>query len=267
MMDPRRTKGSPELKGELLHAKHALQPNSLGYCGPDENGKILEHLHASTVNESLTSMLTKFEAAYPFVRMIAKATGRKPFDREVTEAYWIGNSLLNRVGPSEFFEFIHRDLTSSRRGVGKQSGISREESKLLFREFGHLTKPHHTFYVLGMYARSNIKTANRAKMLELMDSCRVSWGRVLEVKRKTLLVHRRPLEFQDDSLTLASPGRMEVHYDRAIDPFSSIRRGDWVSLHWNFASEKLTPTQLMNLRSYTALDIEATNRLASNNSG
>ena len=254
-------KTKSEVEGELLHAKHALQPNSLGYCGPDENGKILEHLRSSTVSDELTSTLTRFEAAYPFVRMIAKATGRNPFDKEVTEAYWIGNSLLDQVQPSDFFDFAHKDLVSSRSKVGKNGGMSKEETKLLFREFGAIAKPHHTLYVLGMYARSNIKTANQGKLLELMDSCRVSWGRVLEVKQKTLVVGRRPLAFQDDSLRLATPQRKEVHYDSEIDPFSSIKRGDWVSLHWNFASEKLTPRQLGNLRSYTALDIEATNRL------
>ncbi len=254
-------KRKSEVEGELFHAKHALQPNSLGYCGPDENSRILEHLHTSSVSEDLTSTLTRFEAAYPFVRMIAKSTGRQPFDKEVTEAYWIGNSLLDRVQPSEFFDFAHKGLISSRKRVGKKDGLTEEETKLLFREFGAIAKPHHTFYVLGMYARSNIKTANQGKLLELMDSCRVSWGRVLEVKQKTLVVERVPLAFQDENLTLAAPEKKEVHYDREIAPFSSVRRGDWVSLHWNFASEKLTPRQLGNLRKYAAQGIEATNRL------
>jgi len=256
------------IEGELLQAKHALQPNSLGYCGPDENGRILEHLHTSSVTEDLTSTLTRFEAAYPFVRMIAKSTGRQPFDKEVTEAYWIGNSLLDRVQPSEFFEFTHKDLTSSRKNAGKKGGLSKNESKLLFREFGAIAKPHHTFYVLGMYARTNIKTANQGKLLELMDSCRVSWGRVLEVKEKTLVVDRVPLAFRGENLLLAGPEKREVQYDKEIAPFSSVQRGDWVSLHWNFASEMLSPIQLKNLKLYTALDIEATNRIvAARNSG
>jgi hypothetical protein len=254
-------KRKPEIEGELLHAKHALQPNSLGYCGPDENGSILEHLHASSVSEGLTSTLMRFEAAYPFVRMIAKSTGRQPFDKEVTEAYWIGNSLLDRVQPSEFFDFAREGLASSRKRAGKKGGLSNEETKLLFREFGAMAKPHHTFYVLGMYARSNIKTASQGRLLELMDSCRVSWGRVLEVKEKTLVVERVPLAFRNESLFLAAPEKREAHYDSEIAPFSTVRRGDWVSLHWNFASEKLTPRQLKNLKLYTALDIEATNLL------
>ena len=164
-----------ELEGELLHAKHALQPNSLGYCGPDENGKILDHLHDSSVSEDLTTMLSKFEAAYPFVRMIAKSTGRAPFDKAVTEAYWIGNPLLDRVEPSEFFEFAHQ-------GLGKR--MKKAQAREIFRELGRLAKPHHTFYVPGMYNRSNIKTANRSKLLELMaragsrgEGCSSSSGR------------------------------------------------------------------------------------------
>lgn len=252
---------SREDAGELLHAKHALAPNSLGYCGPDENTNILEHLHDSVVDESLDSTLKRFEAAYPFVRMIAKATGRQPFDREVTEAYWIGNSLLERVQPSEFFQFAHQDLGTSRKKASKKDGLGKEAAKSLFKELGPLAKPHHTFYVLGMYARSSVKSGREDKLLELMDSCRISWGKVVEVRRSNLVVERPSLALGEGRLSLTPPQRKEIHYDPLIPPFSSIRRGEWVSVHWNFAGEKLTPYQLSNLKKYTALDIEATNRL------
>ena len=155
--------------------------------------------------------------------------------------------------PSEFFEFAHQ-------GLGKR--IKKPQARE-FRELGRLAKPHHTFYVLGMYSRANIKTASEPKLLELMDSCRVSWGRVLEVKKKTLVVDRRPLALQDDRLSLLGSEKKEVHYDGEIPPLSTIKRGDWVSLHWNFASEKLSRYQLKNLASYTDLDIDATNRIVS----
>lgn len=253
---------SPEDEGELLHAKHALAPNSLGYCGPDENGRILEHLHDSLVDESLDSTLKRFEAAYPFVRMIAKATGRNPFDREVTEAYWIGNSLLDRVEPAEFYEFAHQDLSPSRKKAGRTDSVHRQETKSLFKELGHMAKPHHTFYVLGMYSRSSIRAGSEGKLLQLMDSCRISWGRVAEVKRAGLVVERPNLAMDQGRLSLARAEKKEIHYDPRIPSFANIRKGDWVSIHWNFASEKLTQAQLRNLKKYTALDIEATNRLA-----
>jgi hypothetical protein len=256
-----------EVEGELLHAMHALQPNSLGYCGPDENGTILEHLHEWRTSERLDSTLTRFEAAYPFVRMIAKANGRKPFDREVTEAYWLGNSLLDNVQASEFYEFTHQNLSPGRKRAGRKDGMRREEARTLFKQLGPMAKPHHTFYVLGMYARSSVKSGSEAKLLELMDSCRISWGKVVEVRRSALVVERPSLSLSRDRLSLSLPERKEVHYDPLIPAFADVNKGDWVSVHWNFASEKLRPHQLRNLKKYTALDIEATNRLVANRPG
>jgi hypothetical protein len=244
---------SREEEGELLHAKHALAPNSLGYCGPEENGRILEHLHDSLVDESLDSTLKRFEAAYPFVRMIAKSTGRSAFDYDVAEAYWIGNELLDRVEPSEFYEFSH---------AGLKSRLPRQDMRTLFREVGAFARPHHTFYVLGMYSRPNTQSSLQHKLLNLMDSCRISWGRVVEVKSKTLVVERPPLALsKDDALSLAPSQEKEIHYDSEIPNFGGIKAGDWVTIHWNFASEKLSQRQLRNLRAYTKMDIVATNRL------
>jgi hypothetical protein len=250
-----------ETDGLLLHTKHALKPNSLGYCGPDENQILLQHLYDSSTSDRLVSTLTRFEAAYPFVRMIAKATGRPAFDQKVTEAYWIGNSLLDKVSPSDFFRFAQHDLSSSRMRAGKNDGIKKQDTRSLFKELGTLAKPHHTFYVLGMYARSSIKSGSENKLLELMDSCRVSWGRVVQVKKTSLVVERPSLALNKDHLSLTQSKKKEIHYDPRIPPFSNIHRGDWVSVHWNFASEKLKQYQLKNLKRYTALDIKAANRL------
>lgn len=249
--------------GEFLHAKHAFPPNSLGYCGPDVRGRIEDYLHSDSDGDSLVPILTKFEAAYPFVRMIAKSTGRKPFDFHVAEAYWLGNSLLDQVKPRDFFEFAHQDLGSSRKMVGKSDSLRKDEAKSLFQELGPMAKPHHTFYVLGMYAKSSIRAGTEDKLLELMDSCRISWGKVLQVNRDSLVVERPSLALKDGLLALAPAKKKEISYDPEIYPFSSIRKGDWVSVHWNFASERLMPYQLKNLKRYTKLDIQATNRLAS----
>jgi len=240
-----------EQRGTLLHAKHALTPNRLGYCGPDENGTILEHLYESSVSESLVKTLKQFEAAYPFLRLIAKSTSRTPFDYDVAEAYWIGNHLLDSVQPTSFYEFSH----------GLTSRLPSQETKTLFKELGGLARPHHTFYVLGMYCRAKAASTGRDKLLELMDSCRISWGEVVDVKRQSLVVERAPLVVdRHDRLTLGAPRRREVKYDSGIPPFERIRRGDFVSLHWDFSSERLTPRQLRNLAGYTKKDIAATNR-------
>jgi hypothetical protein len=240
-----------ERSGTLLHAKHALTPNILGYCGPDENGTILEHLYQSSVSESLLKTLKRFEAAYPFLKLIAKAAAKAPFDYKVAEAYWIGNSLLDSVQPAQFYQFSH----------SLNSRLPRQDAKALFTKVGGVARPHHTFYVLGMYCRANVNSSNRDKLVELMDSCRISWGKVVDVKRQSLVVERAPLALDgDDHLALGGLERKEVGYDSGIAPFGEIRRGDLVSLHWNFSSERLTPRQFRNLVKYTAEDIVATNR-------
>lgn len=255
-------KKAAKISGELLHAKHAFPPNSLGYCGPDLRGKIEEFLHGQSNREVLIPYLTKFEAAYPFVKMIAKSTGRQPFDYEVTEAYWLGNSLLDRVEPIHFYEFTLGELASSRRmKAGKKDLMKKEEAKSLFRELGPAVKPHHTFYVLNMFAKPSEDLGIHGKVLELMDSCRISWGKVLEVKRDSLIVDRPSLSITgQNQLALTEPRVKEVSYDPEISSFDSIHTGDWVSLHWSFASEKLNATQLRNLIKYTKLDIQAANR-------
>jgi len=52
-----------------------------------------------------------------------------------------------------------------------------------------------------------------------------------------------------------------VSYNPEVTPFGTVKKGDVVSLHWDYACEVLNRRQLSNIRKYTALDIEATNRL------
>ena len=126
--------------GVLFHAKHAFMPNSLGYCGPDEDGTIREHLEDGTPGEGLVSALQGFEAAYPFLKLIARYAGTEVFDYSVPEAYWIGNGLLDKVRPEDFLGFAREELKGT--GMKSLSGS--------FRDFGEAT-PHHTLYVMGTY--------------------------------------------------------------------------------------------------------------------
>ena len=246
-------------RGALIYAGHALQPNNLGYCGPDENGTILEALREGSANPKLLSTLGKFEAAYPFVRMIAKSTGLHPFDQKVTEAYWIGNSLLESVDPADFYHFTHDVLAPSRRRAGRKGGMPPAESRSRFKRIGPWARPHHTFYVMALHDRSQGSPAAERKVLELVDSCRVSWGKVVEVRSSTLVVDRPPLDAKDGVIGLGAPVRTEVRYDPRIPQFSAVAPGDRVSLHWNFASGMLTRSQLTNLKKYTALAVDVAN--------
>lgn len=240
--------------GALFHAKHAFMPNRLGYCGPDERGIILEHLRESSVDERLISTLKNFEAAYPFIRLIGKSNQRNPFDLRVTDAYWIGNKLLRNVGSEEFYNFALNDL-------GKKN---RDEIRNLFLTLRDKAIPHHTFYVISttMSIISDFhytSAANPSKLSETIDNCRISWGKVTKVGRNQLWVRYRPLRVTNGSLSLGTEMTKKIEYDPTVSPFQKITLGDYVSMHWNFACEILSKTQLRNIQTYTKRDIDSAN--------
>lgn len=249
--------------GVLFHAKHAYMPNNLGYCGPDENGRIREELENGGSGDGLVETLQKFEAAYPFLQLISRSTGREAFDYAVPEAYWIGNSLLERVAVPEYYRFSHRELM----------GRDPRKVKEFFRALGGAALPHHTFYVLGTFVAPpftdgrSLSNEAQKKILESMDSCRISWGRVTRVGREELEVIARPLELKEGRLALAPPKVKRVRYNPLVEPFRTIREGDVVSLHWSYACDLLTKRQQANISRYTGADIGLINRLLPGHSG
>ncbi|MEM3185676.1 MAG: DUF6390 family protein [Conexivisphaerales archaeon] len=245
---------SAKKDGIILHAKHAYMPNSLGFCGPDEGGRILEHLQNNSVSEQLVADLIKFEAAYPFIRMIAESTGKDVFDYEIPEAYWIGNSLLERVKVEDFYRFSHTSLR------GRDKNVARE----LFKPEAVRLFPHHTLYVLTTLTFPLVKGGpnihNENRVVEQMDNCRISWGKVIEVDKEQLVVLRRPLVMNEGRFSVGKPVISKIRYDPNIHSFKHIKTGDNVSIHWNFACDKLDRSQAKNIEKYTMLDIIAVNK-------
>jgi hypothetical protein len=232
-------------------------PNNLGYCGPDDKGTILDHLHDSTVTPALLKKLKGFEAAYPFIELIGRATGRDIFDYSVPEAYWIGNGLLDKVPTEDFYSFAHSRLPNR----------DPREVKRVFKEAGSAVRPHHTFHVLSTFATSVVSdgpspaSVARKKIEEMVDGCRISWGEVKRVGRDTLIVQTRPVELRGGVFTLGSPASKEIGFDRRIAPFGTVKVGDFVSIHWGFACEILTPLQVRNAERFTRVDIASVNRV------
>ena len=243
-------------EGILFHAKHAFMPNSLGYCGPDENAEMLSGLQSGKSGNGLVSTLEKFEAAYPFLKLIARSSGRSVFDYSVPEAYWIGNSLLRRVPHSEFYTFSHRELQRK----------DRERTRELFRRLDGSALPHHTFYVMSTYAASTATDGpspgneRQRKLAELVDNCRISWGKVVRVRRRELDVISRPVKFEDGMLALGPQVRKVVGYNPDVRPFGLVKTGDTVSVHWNYACDLLTRRQERNIARYTESDLSLINR-------
>lgn len=244
-------------RGILFHAKHAYMPNVLGYCGPEERGRILKGIEQGEAGEDLVATLKEFEAAYPFLKLIARNSGREAFDYRVSEAYWIGNRLLEHVPASDFHGFAQREL----------KGMGNERTRSALRNLKGPALPHHSFYVMSTYSLAgpgngpDLSNEASRKIAELIDSCRISWGKVVQVGSEELKVRIRPLTIEGGRLSLAKPALRRVKYNQDVRPFGAIKPGDTVSVHWNYACDVLTPTQAMNIERYTDADLSLVNGL------
>ena len=153
----------------------------------------------------------------------------------MVEAYWIGNRLLDRAGDA-------------------RGGL-----------------PHHSFQVFCLYPWAELLGDERrtAQALRVLDQCRIRWGRVIADTADQVVVESRPLVWDGTQLALGPP-RQETAI-RGFDGVRLVERldpGDWVSLHWEWVCDRLTPAQLVALRHYSAYHLELVNeRLAQRRGG
>jgi hypothetical protein len=231
--------GSP-LAGSVRFIRYAFMPKRLRYCGGDDNRTLFEYGIENAIDGGLSPLLKRFTGALPYLQLIARANGiADPFDVRVVEAYWIGNHLLDTVEVRQLYD----DL---RERFGKQlQGRTRE---LVLGKAPAGARPHHSFHVLDVHSR----VGELEHSLHTLDSCRVSWGRVVAVEGAELLVERQPLLLQGGKLVLADALRARMVRQVEGRGFADAARvDDWVSLHWGWVCEVLTPAQQVNLARYT----------------
>ena len=81
--------------GPVLFARYAFPPNSHGFCGPADHTGFFEY---GADDRGLRSMSQQFAGAWPFLELIASATGLDdPLDHRVVGAYWVGSPRLDHV--------------------------------------------------------------------------------------------------------------------------------------------------------------------------
>jgi hypothetical protein len=90
----------------------------------------------------------------------------------------------------------------------------------------------------------------------VLDRCRIRWGRVTAVDGERAAVTFRPLTWDGQVLSLGKPARETAR----LSASAAIGPGDWVSLHWEWVCDRLTPRQLTALRTYTMFHLDLLNR-------
>ncbi len=248
-----------DTNGLLMFAKYAFPPNSLQLCGPQENQELFEILtgHTGNTNKDLKHLLLQFSGAVPYLRLIAESNNIKDeFNCGIVEAYWLGNALLEKVVMKDVYDHIENRF---KKNIG-----SKEWSWLLRKSIPN-AKPFHGFHVFDIYRRAGLlRSGDVSRLLETMDKCRISWGKVENVKLGRdakefsfgiALVKYAPLLFQKGKLQIGAAKERSFFL---LD--SKIKKGDTVSLHWDYVCDKITPLQKQNLIYWTDYHLKLANQ-------
>ncbi len=230
--------GTDFYSGVSLCSRYSRVPNSLGYCGPQNISNDFLKCIIGNDCSSAESALKKFEGLYPYLRFIAGKHGKDPFDPDVVEAYWLGNDLIEGFSRKEFSG--HLDSLVK---CGLPKSIS-ENLKMILPE---TPMPMHLFNVIFVGV-GNISGSVRP-ILENMDKCRVSWGKVIKVNAGSLSVKYMPLVREGNHFVLGKEAEKQVKYEKLLLP--KLNKGDVVSIHWEEACEALSGERTEQLQHYT----------------
>jgi hypothetical protein len=252
--------GKSSLMGAKVCARYAFAPNFFHYCGPETEGEFGSYVAADEADSKLIEYLTGFETLYPYLESIAHANGIKdPFDPRVVEAYWVGNNLLNSINPKQTFEALTL-------GQRLHQRLDKKTTQWLYPKIDLQAKLHHSFHVFNIFTRTGHRTV--AHTVETMDQCRIGWGQVVNSKGKTpsdpagrqnlkhIQLNSQRLEYRDGRLRFVETIRP------VINPIEQLELdvGDWVSYHWGYVCEKISPHQVKWLKQLTAHHLQLANQ-------
>jgi hypothetical protein len=239
--------------GPVLFARFAYGPNRLGYCGPDAVEQLFGEGTTKGDDRALRELARGFEGAWPYLELIARSSGlADPLDRRVVEAYWLGSPLLDSVDPGLFASSLASRFRPRLRPEGWRWLAGKPEDGAV---------PVHAFHVLDVFPRVGLlRSGSTDGALEVMDACRVRWGRVLERDGDWLVTNVVPLILVAGRLQLgpARAERIQAWRDGAgfVD---GVGAGDVIAIHWSWACDRLSPDQLARLVHWTSRELAVAN--------
>lgn len=232
--------------GLTLCSRFAYPPNSYALCGPSKQNDLQWYASQKKTDKGLSEILSQFATLYPYLCFIAGENNMKdPFDPLVVEAYWIGNSLLERASPSSFARLLTDTL-------GIKQKITRPDLDTLLSKLPHGALPHHAFHVLNIWRRTGHHDI--AHTLSSMEACLINWGKITKKLKKSVIVATRRLQMKNDHLVF---GDIRTRNIQIYDTVKNLKCDDWISYHWGTFCTKLSKHTLSHLIFYTqkALDL------------
>ncbi|MEQ8716129.1 MAG: DUF6390 family protein [Acidimicrobiales bacterium] len=244
--------------GAMMFARFAAPPNGHGYCGPDAHDTLAAYASGEIAPDAgLRELATAFEGAWPWLELLAGAGHADPLDERVVEAYWLGNDLITNVAANDLGNHL----------VDRFHGRAGDRHDHVVAGVGTGAVANHAFHVFGVYPWVGLLRDGRGGEIALgvLESCRVSWGRVISLDGDSAVVMAAPLCWDGTSLSLGTPRPRTVRTggsgfdiagndgdgDGSSYPGRPLSVGSTVALHWDTICATLTPRRLGWLRAVT----------------
>jgi hypothetical protein len=235
-------------RGTDMFARYAYAPNALGYCGPPEATALR---NGST--DEVRAVARRFSGAWPYLQVMSRMTGiADPLDHRLVESYWLGGG----VGAQLDLDAFTAELLSV---IGPLASRYWEH---LTAELAAEAAPNHCFHVFGIYPWSRLLgKGNGNHPVQVLDSCRITWGTVVGREGDDISVSSRRLVWDGHLLRLSAPSvqRAEVEPD-GINAVPEVTTGDHVAVHWGRLCGRLEPAQVRDLAASTERQLLVTNR-------
>lgn len=240
-------------QGIIRCARYAFSPNRLHFCGPDKSGELLAYIEENTADYGLRYLLSQFEVMYPYLKAIADANYIvDPLHEKVVEAYWIGNELLDTASKQDMYVHL-KDTLRVKDRFGARYFRTIEDT------ISAGAKMHHSFQVMNVWQRMG--HTEEAHTVESIDSCRISWGKVVAVDGPIITVDRQPVVCDGKKLYLAKTQQRKIVRHLGDDGLmDDVCVGDWISMHWDLPCEILNEWQRANLVRFTNIHLALANR-------
>jgi Family of unknown function (DUF6390) len=290
--------------GQRLFARYAYAPNHLGYCGPGDSASLAELASTGRTAGDVGSIASRFSGAWPYLCVLAELTGiDDPLDEQLVRAYWTGSPLLDGVDRARFWRKLLDRIAAA--GAGRYWAhltpalLSEAMPSHGFHVFGvypwtRLLSPARASATAapapsaraaasGSAASASASAASASAAsasaasasvasgpaLQVLDSCRIRWGRVVAVDGDHAVVRGRRLAWDGQALRLGGETEDSVRLVEAGRAFvTDVSPGDWLAVHWDRACDRLAGDELSQLRRWTDWQLAVTNaRLARESPG
>lgn len=233
--------------GYALFSRFAFPPNELGYCGPADAAALMGEHNA----ETRIANARAFDGAWVYLDAIADATGDHPLSEDVVRNYWVGGPLLDKVDPAVLRHRLREAFAGQVTGLLGDVADGRALA-------------HHSFHVFVVYPWVRFLERDPITPLQVLQHCRIRWGRVETVDVDHAVVVSQPLTYNDGELALGEPAAERVRWRNGGTTLAPAPvPGQTVAAHWDWLCGALTDADTTGLAVATRTTLDLVNELRS----